>query len=196
MGQPLWILGASDPKMAAIEDLLTESGQGYLYAAVDGVRCPSGNAYRADSTLATDGRVYRPIPGGVNPHSIVYVECEIPGLPRAPEQVIDHHRPGDPGFGAPPAEFMRAASIGQVVSRLAEAGRLPAEWPSGEIDPEDPEDDGTIWSHTDAAGITRWSVATLGGWYRDIPADIVASALRLSKSFQRRSPNDAFSNSR
>lgn len=38
---------------------------------------------------------------------------------------IDHHAPGDPGYGRPPADFLPASSIGQVVSELA---RLGHEW--------------------------------------------------------------------
>ena len=41
---------------------------------------------------------------------------------------IDHHRPGDPGYGRPPVEFLSASSIGQVIDALAWLGQLPA-WP-------------------------------------------------------------------
>src|SRR5690606_25622302 len=41
--------------------------------------------------------------------------------------VIDHHRPGDPGYGRPPEEFLAASSIGQVITELARLGRLPPE---------------------------------------------------------------------
>jgi hypothetical protein len=37
---------------------------------------------------------------------------------------IDHHAPGDPGYGRPPAEFLPASSIGQVISELARLGKL------------------------------------------------------------------------
>src|SRR5690606_7352832 len=37
---------------------------------------------------------------------------------------IDHHRPGDPGYGRPPAEFLAASSIGQVIAELAKTGAL------------------------------------------------------------------------
>src|SRR5690606_33702597 len=40
---------------------------------------------------------------------------------------IDHHRPGDPGYGRPPSEFLEASSIGQVIAELARLGRLPLE---------------------------------------------------------------------
>jgi hypothetical protein len=46
-------------------------------------------------------------------HSVEYIDCAAMVIP------IDHHRPGDPGFGRPPAEFVEASSIGQVVRALA-----------------------------------------------------------------------------
>jgi hypothetical protein len=123
----IWILGAPDPEMEAIDRLLTEAGEMVMYAALDGIRCHPGNACRADSTLSHDSNaVYRPIPGGTYPYEIRYVECEIPGLPR--EYVIDHHQPGDPGYGMPPAEFLAASSIGQVISELARLGVMPETW--------------------------------------------------------------------
>lgn len=42
---------------------------------------------------------------------------------------IDHHTPGDPGYGRPPAEFLPASSIGQVIDELARLGRVPRTWP-------------------------------------------------------------------
>lgn len=41
--------------------------------------------------------------------------------------VLDHHRPGDPGHGEPPARFMSASSLGQALAHLAfEPGALDA----------------------------------------------------------------------
>lgn len=96
----LWILGASDPEMEAVEGLLRECGEQVAHATTGGRRVDAGSAYRAD-----------PVPGATH-----WVECESPGQAR--QTVIDHHRPGDPGYGRPPAEFLRAASIGQVLSLL------------------------------------------------------------------------------
>jgi hypothetical protein len=31
---------------------------------------------------------------------------------------VDHHRPGDSGYGKPPAEYWRSSSLGQVIDRL------------------------------------------------------------------------------
>jgi len=41
---------------------------------------------------------------------------------------IDHHAPGDPGYGRPPDEFLPASSIGQVVSDLARSTTVAAGW--------------------------------------------------------------------
>jgi hypothetical protein len=34
--------------------------------------------------------------------------------------IIDHHNPGDPGYGRSPAEFLPASSIGQVIAILGD----------------------------------------------------------------------------
>src|SRR5690606_30679244 len=49
------------------------------------------------------------------------VECTVPVPDKASVQRIDHHRPGDHGYGRPPAEFLTASSIGQVISVLLAA---------------------------------------------------------------------------
>src|SRR5690606_40611474 len=41
---------------------------------------------------------------------------------------IDHHCPGDPGYGLPPSKFFAASSIGQVIAELALAHALRLDW--------------------------------------------------------------------
>ena len=101
MTHRLWVLGAPDPEMEAIEQLLRECGEQVAYAQHQGHRVDAGSAYRCD-----------PVPDGTH-----WVECESPGQVRG--VVIDHHRPGDPGYGRPPAEFLPASSVGQVIAALA-----------------------------------------------------------------------------
>src|SRR5690606_13837645 len=74
---------------------------------------------------------------------VITVECAAPRIP--PEALgfggfagpilactpVDHHRPGDPGFGRPPEEFLAASSLGQVIARLAQADNLPESWEFG-----------------------------------------------------------------
>lgn len=124
MANRLWILAAG-PEMDAIESLLRECGECVVYATgPDGQRVHPGNAY---SAVGVSDVV---VPGDLT--AIYLVEC---GLPRSiavmqhPDPVsIDHHREGDPGYGRPPAEFLRASSIGQVIAELARLGGLSA-WP-------------------------------------------------------------------
>jgi len=110
--------------MAAIEELLRECGERVEYASpVDAagydVRVAPEQAYRqavCPAALAS-------------PHDVVYlVECDVPTRGGASRVVIDHHRPGDPGYGRPPSEFMRASSIGQVIDELCQLVRLPRHW--------------------------------------------------------------------
>jgi len=108
----LFILGASDPEMSAIEAVLSAAEQPYAFAAVGGKRCHPGNACKADSIIDRDGDFVRPFGGG----TLVWVECKAPGYGR--HIVVDHHNDGDPGFGRPPAEYIDASSLGQVLSLL------------------------------------------------------------------------------
>jgi len=113
----LWILGAPDPEMAAIEQLLSDSGQRVVHAATGRRRASAESAYAADSTL----------PPLTRPTEAVFVECQVEGF--TPVAVIDHHRPMDPGYRVPPEEFLRGASIGQVLSFLARHNLLPLSRP-------------------------------------------------------------------
>lgn len=105
------ITGAMDPEMEAIVGLLDacEIQIRRVPATVDGKPVHAGNAYRADPVTVPDGSV------------VWRIECEPRDIVGAAAVVvIDHHRPGDPGYGRPPAEFLAASSIGQVISHLAQ----------------------------------------------------------------------------
>ena len=91
----LWILGASDPEMVEIEALLRECGERVEYATRQGRRVTPGDMYRADLPLCVPGVT-----------EYVWVECDhdpVVHPAEVTESHIDHHRPGDPGFGRPPA---------------------------------------------------------------------------------------------
>lgn len=107
MTTPFFILGAADPEMAAIEALLTECGVPFGYALSGGRRVHPGNAYAADGEST-------PSPAGA---LVSAVECGGVGIDTW--NGCDHHRPGDYGYGRPPASFLDSSSIGQVVRRLA-----------------------------------------------------------------------------
>ncbi len=134
MTSTLFILGAPDPEMAAIESLLFAAGQRVAYAMVAGVRVHPGNAYKALSVADVPGGTEWPeealhyldrlrAQGG----EIVCVECALAderyGMNGAYDSIdcaamvtsIDHHRPGDPGYGLPPGQYLAASSLGQVL---------------------------------------------------------------------------------
>lgn len=143
MSRPrLFTLGAPDPEMLAIERLLAERGQPYAHATAGGVRVSAGTAYSADPVPADA------VPWGGD---MYFVEClpagdawptDSHGAPVTVRFVLragvaqddatgadylwvwrlDHHRPGDLGYGRPPAEYWGASSLGQVCARLGVSG--------------------------------------------------------------------------
>lgn len=123
MSNRLWILGAPDAEMAAIEKLLTDAGERIAYATVDGCRVHPGNAYKAQGYRFSDGSSYscRNGPVVLLDGPVVLVECGFSGgyVP-SDVTVVDHHRPGDPGYGRPPEDFFAASSIGQVLAIIGE----------------------------------------------------------------------------
>lgn len=102
MTHPYYILGADDPEMRAIEDVLSAAGVSYEYATHDGLRVNPRTAYQADQC---------------DPKA-VYVECAPEGgIPEGAGQ-IDHHAPGHPGGSMGPDQSWQASSLGQVMDRL------------------------------------------------------------------------------
>lgn len=118
MTEFLFILGASDPEMSAIERLLAECRIPFAYATVDGVRVHPGNAYRADDCSVSCGEF-------LYSESRVFVECRPASsmmlMQGDSDTFIDHHNPGDPGYGLPPERLLEGSSIGQVICFLAKA---------------------------------------------------------------------------
>ena len=114
--QYFFILGAPDPEMEAIENILRALDMPYGYAMAAGQRVHPFEAYKADT--------YEVVSVGEPGHALdrVFVECQVLDFPGIH---IDHHRPGDPGFGRPPAEAWEASSIGQVFGLL---DLDPAHW--------------------------------------------------------------------
>jgi len=106
----LFVLGAADPEMTAIESLLIARGEKVAHAMCGGKRVHPGNAYRADDV--SDGFAW-----GAVTH---LVECGAQPQYSVRETVVrcDHHRPGDAGYGLPPEQYLAGSSIGQVVSLL------------------------------------------------------------------------------
>ena len=102
----IFVLGAEDPEMSAIQRVLTAVGITFVYATFRGRRVSAVTAYKADGTT-------RPIPLGMQ---VAVVECSVAGT--KPDMIIDHHREGDPGFGKPPQLYWEGSSIGQTVQFL------------------------------------------------------------------------------
>lgn len=131
----VWALGADDPEMQAIAELLAVCGQDIVYyETAPGVRVRPG---------AASGSVV--IPAAIDVGTVVTVEAPYRGVPIRGELYadegtdlffereisvvrIDHHAEGDAGFGVSVGEFLQGSSIGQVVSRLARMGLIPQSW--------------------------------------------------------------------
>ncbi len=106
MSNLVFVLGATDPEMEEIERVAREAGHEVRYATQRGWRVRAETAYNADSVNA-------PLPPV---REVVFVECRVQGL--ACHHVVDHHQPGDPGYGKPPAEYLYSSSLGQVLKLL------------------------------------------------------------------------------
>lgn len=108
----IWILGAPDHEMEAIETLLKEHGQEIGHATIGEKRVRPHEAYKADSTTL-----------GYVPEwfKLKLVECMLPNMPAGVTR-IDHHNPGDAGYGKSPKEYFFASSIGQTICHLAGLG--------------------------------------------------------------------------
>lgn len=101
----IFVLGATDNEMAAIELLLTTLDYPFIYASIGDKRVNSSNANAADAVH---------IPTHLIP---VFVECRCKGT-YDNAVIVDHHQEGDPGFGKPPAQYWEGSSIGQVANLI------------------------------------------------------------------------------
>lgn len=109
-----FILGSQDPEMREIERVVDSEGHASLHAAQGRQRANPRTAYEADSVLsAGPGRTLRP--ALLLPKTpVVFVECRLQGY--EPVLRVDHHNPGDPGFGLGPERYMEGSSLGQVLA--------------------------------------------------------------------------------
>ena len=102
-----FVLGAPDHEMQTIRAICQAEGLPHGHATVYGETVHSYDAYCATgvSALVPSGDV-----------KIVFVECSVLGLQC--HEVIDHHQPGDPGFGKEPHEFLEGSSLGQFLKLI------------------------------------------------------------------------------
>lgn len=107
-----FILGADDPEMNTIRAIALDHGYTVAEAMAEGRRVNPGTAYATDAFSGA-------IPQGAH---VVAVECDGPAFDALRDAgaftVVDHHRPGDPGYGAPPQDYLRGSSLGQVLTLL------------------------------------------------------------------------------
>jgi len=101
-----FVLGAPDHEMQEIARVCKEQGIAFGFATLDGSTVHAHEAYDAHGVLAL-------LP--IDAH-VVFVECRVLGL--RCDDVIDHHNPGDPGFGKTPSEFYQGSSLGQFLSMV------------------------------------------------------------------------------
>lgn len=95
--------------MEEIERVLREMRIPYRYATTNGVRVTS-NAYNADKVVSNGGNT-------------VLVECCVQEIVNSSLVTrVDHHFPGDPGYGLSPEKYWSASSIGQVIGILNRLG--------------------------------------------------------------------------
>lgn len=106
-----FILGALDPEMHTIEQLLAEQGRHFVHAKLNGRRVVSGNAYVAQELSAAIDWA----------QPVVWVECSVPALRTEQHLVADHHKPGDPGYSLPAEQYWQGSSLGQVCAFLGVA---------------------------------------------------------------------------
>lgn len=135
---PCFVLGAADPEMNRVEEVLTRLDVPFYHALFKGAdgtwaRVHGGVAYKATEVgfVGADGAVAL---HGVNPETLVFVECAVAGL--TPAERLDHHNPGDRGYGAGPASYWEASSLGQLYHFLKEwAVSRPTlkEWTAGHL---------------------------------------------------------------
>jgi hypothetical protein len=166
MNKRIWILGAPDPEMSEIEALLREQSETVAYATVDGVRVHPGNAYRADcpAVLQAGG-----LPASGDGITVVAVECDWDHAFESTCAVVvrvDHHRPGDPGYGRAAADYLPGSSIGQVIALLVRAGRL------GDVTTRTPL--GVRWKFEPRAEIAP-GLAVPAHWRINAPVDLTSS---------------------
>ena len=119
-----FVLGSEDQESLLVEKLLramteTRLIAGFGFAAKDGKRCSAENAYQATEVMVE----YQSEKVGSQEVVYVYIECCLPvGEGEMKPIVLDHHRPGDPGFGKPASDSVSASSFGQVLSLF---GKIP-----------------------------------------------------------------------
>jgi hypothetical protein len=110
----LFVLGSKDIEMDAVESLLRSQREDYVYAKFGGKRVSPSTAYTDGDLIEVDGY-----------DQLVLVECKPKTSKDIDSVSVDHHFPGDHGYGKPPILFWCASSLGQVWSILMPKTEIP-----------------------------------------------------------------------
>lgn len=114
-----FILGAQDPEMRAIEEVLIKNKIEFFYAGFDQRRSNATRANTSNCILRKQSNRDYFIEEVCQPNKdYAMVECRLKGV--EPSLIIDHHQPADPGYAMPPDRYMEGSSLGQVLSYLNE----------------------------------------------------------------------------
>lgn len=114
--QTCFVLGARDPEMREIADVLRAHGLQSVHAAVDERPVLARTAYTANGVVAISRRG-RPYPVALPQNvPLVFVECELQH--HMPQLRVDHHNPGDAGYPMPPERYLEGSSLGQLLGLL------------------------------------------------------------------------------
>lgn len=116
MNDLFFILGADDPEMQAIEEILSHLNLTYAYATCDWHRTSARKAYNQNLGMVVVNNYKKPFKS-----RIVTVECGSPFNMNVYHK-IDHHYPGDPGYDCDHLDFWNGSSIGQLVKFLVSEG--------------------------------------------------------------------------
>lgn len=115
----VFVLGAPDMEMSAIEDMLLKYKVPYLYAFYKGQRVNASTAYISNYIGAPNGgpNDYHHARGTKTVY--VFVECAfvVKGKKWLGHR-IDHHQDGDFGYAMGPDKYWEGSSIGQAVDFL------------------------------------------------------------------------------
>lgn len=100
-----FVLGAIDPEMLSIKELLTKHGFRTVQATIDGEYVNHVNANDADGIDSfAEGEA-------------IFVETRVKGL--KPIRIVDHHSESDESAKLPPEKAFEASSIGQIAALLS-----------------------------------------------------------------------------
>ena len=108
-GEVFFVLGAMDPEMDYIRWTILEIGGDFAEVTIKGEKIKPFQAYHAERFDLVE------IPKTTK--LVVSIENGY-RWSDGPTMVIDHHRPGDPGYGFHPSEFWKGSSLGQLHTAL------------------------------------------------------------------------------